>query len=481
MTLYRDMERTQSAGRTSVPRRVAGAALVASAPVLAMAVATLAVSADQPRPGEAAFENASGAHRTMSRAGFVDDTGPFFEDLGTNGRRCVTCHQPAEAWTITPRAVRQRFDATAGLDPLFRTNDGSNCEGAPVATIDERREAFGLLASRAVIRIGLDVPAGAEFDIVDVDDPYRCGAPFTRVSVYRRPLPTTNLGFLSTVMWDGRKTTPGRAIRDDLMDQAIEATVSHAQGAAPTPAQVRDIVAFELGLFTGQVRDADAGSLGGRGGRGGPRPLSAEPFCLGINDPLGMLPPMPGACAAATTTFDPVVFRLFPDWAAERSEARRAIARGETVFNTRHFVIDDVKGLNGDTLDPVPGPIASGTCTICHDTPNAGNHSVPMPLDIGITHESRRSPDLPLFTLRNRTTGETIRLTDPGRALVTGKWRDAGKFKGPILRALAARPPYFHDGSAARLEDVVEFYDTRFHIGLSALEKADLLAFLRAL
>ena len=74
-----------------------------------------------------------------------------------------------------------------------------------------------------------------------------------------------------------------------------------------------------------------------------------------------------------------------------------------------------------------------------------------------------------------------MQVTDPGRAMITGKWRDVGKFKGPILRALAARPPYFHDGSAATLADVVDFYQTRFGIGLSEREKADLLAFLRSL
>ncbi len=65
--------------------------------------------------------------------------------------------------------------------------------------------------------------------------------------------------------------------------------------------------------------------------------------------------------------------------------------------------------------------------------------------------------------------------------MITGKWADIGKFKGPILRALAARAPYFHNGSAATLEEVVEFYETRFNIGLTAREIADLVAFLRAL
>ena len=67
------------------------------------------------------------------------------------------------------------------------------------------------------------------------------------------------------------------------------------------------------------------------------------------------------------------------------------------------------------------------------------------------------------------------------RDMITGKWRDIGKFKGPVLRGLAARAPYFHNGAAATLEDVVDFYNTRFAIGLTAREKADLVAFLRAL
>jgi cytochrome c peroxidase len=122
-----------------------------------------------------------------------------------------------------------------------------------------------------------------------------------------------------------------------------------------------------------------------------------------------------------------------------------------------------------------------GTCTTCHNTPNVGNHSTSLPLDLGLTAAAVRTPDLPLYTFRNRTTGEVFQTTDPGRALVTGKWKDMALFKGPILRGLAARAPYFHNGFAATLLDVVEFYDMRFNIGLTAQEKAELVAFLNAL
>jgi len=427
------------------------------------------------------FSNPAGVHRTITAAGTLDRGNPFFLELGSNGRSCFTCHRPAQAWSVTPAELRERFDTTAGLDPIFRANDGSNCAGADLSTMNKRREAFTLLLTRGLIRVDLEVPKNAEFDVIDVDEPYGCGSPLTTVSMYRRPLPTTNLGFLSAVMWDGRQTAPGMSIRDDLLVQARDAVVEHAEGTPPSAVQLGAIVDFELGVFTAQERDHRAGNLAGAAVRGGPEALARQPFCIGINDPLGMLPAVGGACLGRTTSFDPRAFTLFAAWTDAESPERRSIARGEAIFNTRQFAITNVAGLNGGTTDPVAGPIATGSCTICHDTPNSGNHSVAMALNIGITTATRRTLDLPLYTLRNRTTGEIVQTTDPGRAMVTGKWGDISKFKGPILRGLAARAPFFHDGSAATLEEVIQFYDTRFEIKFTEQEKADLLAFLRAL
>jgi cytochrome c peroxidase len=88
-------------------------------------------------------------------------------------------------------------------------------------------------------------------------------------------------------------------------------------------------------------------------------------------------------------------------------------------------------------------PSFQGTCATCHSTPNVGNHSTAVPLNIGVADASRRTPDMPLYTLRHTTTREIVQTTDPGRALITGKWTDIGKFKGPMLRGLAARAPYY--------------------------------------
>jgi hypothetical protein len=216
------------------------------------------------------------------------------------------------------------------------------------------------------------------------------------------------------------------------------------------------------------------------GGKGGPRELAQAPFYFGINDVVS-------GDYRTGESFDMNVFQLYDTW--ERSlkiggrdeqrqlDAREAVLRGQTIFNTHPIRITGVKGLNDD----LSVPMLQGTCTTCHDAPQAGNHSIPAPLDIGVADASRRTPDMPLYTLRNRSTGATIQTTDPGRALITGRWKDIGRFKGPVLRGLAARAPYFHNGMAQDVAAVVEFYDTRFEIGLTPKEKRDLAAFLRTL
>jgi cytochrome c peroxidase len=161
-------------------------------------------------------------------------------------------------------------------------------------------------------------------------------------------------------------------------------------------------------------------------------------------------------------------------------EARQQIVRGQALFNTKPIAITGVSGINDEPAFGSPTTL-SGTCTTCHNTPNGGNHSVVAPLNIGLVDASRRTADMPLYTLRNKRTGEQVQVTDPGRALIDGKWRHIGRFKGPMLRDLAPRAPYFHNGFAANLWDVVTFYDQRFSIGFTHAEKADLVAFLRSL
>jgi cytochrome c peroxidase len=76
---------------------------------------------------------------------------------------------------------------------------------------------------------------------------------------------------------------------------------------------------------------------------------------------------------------------------------------------------------------------------------------------------------------------ESFYTTDPGKALVSGLCSDFNRGKGPVLRGLAARAPYFHNGAAANLRELVNFYNQRFQMGLTEEQKHDLIAFLNSL
>jgi cytochrome c peroxidase len=65
--------------------------------------------------------------------------------------------------------------------------------------------------------------------------------------------------------------------------------------------------------------------------------------------------------------------------------------------------------------------------------------------------------------------------------MVSGHCADLGAFKPPILRGLASRAPYFHNGSAETLDDVVNYYNAIFSAHLTQQEHDDLIAFLRTL
>ena len=448
--------------------------------------------------------NGSGSALTISTTGTINRANPFFQPFG-NGRACVSCHQESAGWTINPANVQARFTQSQGNDPLFRTNDGSNSPKAAVGTLEQKRTAYSMLLNRGVIRVGLPMPAGAEFTLIKVEDPYGF-ASATELSMFRRPLPTTNLRFNTSVMWDGRETAADAkstvcivqrgpqscfaTLDFDLLHQANGAVRGHAQATADlSVAQQRAIVDFEKSLTTAQQTSSVVGALNAGGARGGPQVLTTTPFYFGIND-------LVNGDYVSKAPFNRNVMTMYGAWAnlarppapprpgqppapppSAIDQAKASIARGEQLFNTRPFNIDQVPGFS----DVVPVPQQRNTCSSCHNAPNNGSASLPRLFNTGVAAAIRRTPDLPLYTFRNNATGEVLALSDPGQGLVTGKWRDLGRFKTPSLRALESRSPYFHDGSATDLAALVNFYDRRFRIGFTAQEKRDLEAFLETL
>jgi cytochrome c peroxidase len=460
--------------------------------VVVIVFATTSAIADFYLPNLFPFLNSTGVSATYSNTGRINLSGAFFQSLGTNGRSCGTCHQPSDGFGLTPGNAQLRYLLTHGKDPLFAQVDAGTC---PTGPLDN-----SLVLRSGLIRVGLTLPtANLQYTITAVEDPYGCAITTDSqqqqtISIYRRPLPSTNLRFLSTVMFDGRESmnfplnnpqTYAANLNMDLTQQAIDATLGHAQGTQPpTAAQLQDIVSFEMSLNSAQLADLRAGDLS-RGANGGPKFLSTQEYYPGINDSLGGDP--------HGDAFNATAFTMFSSYQNSQNGQQASIARGEQIFNTQPLNISNVPGLVTGS-----GSIM-GTCTTCHDSFNVGNHSLPLPLDIGTSHSSeyetdanisaalqqlQSPPKLPVFQLvctQGPLAGNTYYSSDPGKALITGQCADIGRGKGPVLRSLASRAPYFHNGVAANLQQLVNFYDQRFQIGLTDQQQRDLVNFLQSL
>jgi cytochrome c peroxidase len=452
-------------------------------------------------PSLQAYTTPTGTVSTYVSTGSIDPTGIFFEQLGANGRTCTTCHQLSQGMSINAASTLALFSSTSGTDPLFAAVDGANC---PTAVAGDAT-GHSLMLDKALVRIAIELPLDAQFTIATINDPYGCAItadPTTGrqiVSVYRRPLPAASLPYLSNIMWDTRETleplntasTFAANLNTDLTAQAVNAIATHMQSTvAPTAAQETAILALEDGLFTAQATDALAGSLSTNGATGGAANLAAQNFHPGINDAFGQDPQ--GA------RFNPAVFGLYQAWGNSANAQQASIARGQGIFNTAPLTITDVRGLNDNPALGSP-TVIRGSCGTCHDTPNVGNHSLPLPMDTGTARlaASETDPliiaglgqlaaaDVPIYQITGCTdaNGNAViyTTTDPGTGLFTGLCADVNRVKVPVLRGLAARAPYFHNGSADNLNELVNFYNARFQMNLNPQQLTDLVNFLNAL
>jgi len=447
----------------------------------------------------ASFQPAGGEATTAGNA--------FFQNFGANGRTCFTCHQPENGWSITPSTVQAIYTNTKGKAPLFASVDGANCPNLGAAATQPGPQfiaARSQMFNHGNTRIPIAVPAVHDWASVTVTaDPTGCernptyGLPAGLLSMYRRPLPTMNTAFLfpagggagTNIMWDTREPS--------LQSQFMDATMTHAQAnskqlrvlTAPVIAQG---VNFQNGNFSAQSSDQFAGDLTGADGSG----------ALGGPDALtnGSLPllfthaPKNGQPGQALT-FD--IFNTLNSGGQPWTAAQRAsIQRGQTIFNTRTFEITNVRGLN-DVKGANP---SLGACSTCHNTVDVGNDFFLTPKDTGVMNNSSNvlppTADYPVFSFLcpqgsieffsnpvtvSGVTYDEYQTTDPGLGWISGKCADLGKMKVPALRGIGARPPFFHGGNANTMFDLVDFYNKRFNIGLSAQDEQDLINFLNAL
>jgi hypothetical protein len=414
-------------------------------------------------PWDEDYDNPDGQIRILNTSGAIHTADhPFFEALGTNGRACVTCHQPSNAMSVSVTSLRARWNETHGGDPVFAAIDGSNCPDLP----QKAMSSHSLLLDRGLFRISLPWPPRTaigvlikpEFRIEIVRDSTGCNtspvyglnSPNPSVSVFRRPRVVANLRFVSdALMADAREPS--------LQAQAITAIMVHEQAKMhPTLEQLRQIVDFESQIYAAQVSDIRGGLLNGKN----------DPAALG---PENVASGIAGRLSGNSDRFD--VWRK-PKGAGDlgvQLEFRASVARGSDVFFARTF------HLTGSDLS---------TCASCHAEGKT------RAMDIGTNNRpaANESAELPLFRITcdsmappHPLLGRVIYTQEPGRSLITGKCVDVGSIVMQQFRGLAARAPYFSNGSAKTLRDVVDFYSRRFDIAFTEREKQDLVNFLSVL
>jgi cytochrome c peroxidase len=381
------------------------------------------------------FMNANGVSATVSTQGAVDLTGEYFQAQGSNGRSCGTCHIAQDAWSITPETIRSRFARTGGLDPIFNPLDADNPD-KDLSSVDARLQGYSMMLTRGVFRRGGAPRTDREWDVVAVNDPHGY-ANANRIVQWRRVMPTINFHLGSaTVAWDGGNTQ-GVDQLAGLTNQATRNVTGAQQGQSAPTAIINEIVSLEKSFATAQQFAFGAGPLNADGARGGPQELSQMTKREGR-------------------------FDLFDAWMNSPIASRAQIARGQELFNSMNS--------------------GSGrSCNSCHNSVNNGTNFNDLLFDIRTASAEARTPDLPLYTIHNRVSGEERQLTDTGQGNVTGLWSDLGKFKTSTLRALAGRAPYFHNGIAETLHDVVRHYERHLNFVFTDQQREDLVAFLRAL
>jgi hypothetical protein len=413
---------------------------------LAGPAAAAAGSLEERLPNNFPFFDSAGTAATFSTAGFVDLTNAFHVPQGSNGRSCGSCHLPEVGWSIRPIDVELKFFLSRGTDPIFNPLDADS-PTPDESSLQAKHESYSMLR-KGLFRRGGDVPVGAEYAIVRFDDPLGAGATGTRFRVFRRPLATANFHIAQNVGWHDQDTNGSREVHAGLLSQA-KGNITGAQQSttAPTDDTLETIASYELGLAFAQQFSFQAGLLTACGAKGGPENLSAQQPVLGRFDLFDAWKDLkPGSCGLKSV-----------------DRKRAQIARGQEVFNS-------VNAHN------------NRSCNGCHNASNNGSNVFGTLFDIGVSQAKLRKAGMPLYTVRNTTTMVERQTTDPGRALRSGLWNDMDKFKVPSLRGLSARAPYFHNGIAPTLRDVVHHYESE--LGFAFDDPADeeaLIAFLEAL
>jgi len=376
-----------------------------------------------PRPCEAAV--------ARGRAAFNDGN---LKQLGGNGRSCADCHIPSESFQLSPASARARFDALQEKrehnknadDPLFRPVDADDFRINGADAID-----FSNLVENGLIRVTMPLPMN-----VKLIDP-ATGQPSeeTSVDLWRAVMPVLNVAITGPdgvlPIWPPGAPRPPIMGQDPngpnrqggyqhdarfgtLQEQARGALFAHAEvSVEPPTGRLDDLAAFQQTLFSSPGVELLANAI-----------LSGS--------------------------------TSFPDPDPELDELEQ---EGKVVFNRA------CAQCHGATLHPSG---STSDATLAGIRPLARYHPIqtacPRPATDGFAPcPERLARDARTYRItRADGTFQFVTTSDPGRLLLTGHSDDLGVMDVTQLRGISKTAPYFHNTSAATLEEMLDHYDAFF-------------------
>ena len=352
--------------------------------------------------------------------------------LGGNGRSCADCHMPSDGFQLSPAAARARFDALQenlehnknADDPLFRPVDADDFRVNGESAID-----YSNLLDNGLIRVTMPLPLN-----VKLIDPVT-GQPSdeTSVDLWRAVMPIPNVAITGPdnvlPVWPpGAPRAPimgqdpngpnrqGGYQHDGrfgtLQEQARGALIAHAQVSVEPPLDMLDdLAAFQQTLFSSP---------------------SVEALANAINS----------------------LQTPFPDPDPELNELEQ---QGKVVFNR------SCAQCHGGTLHP-----SGSTPETAFVRPIVRYHNIftacPRPTTDGFAPcpaRLARNARTYRITLANGSF-QFVTTSDPGRMLLTGQPADLFVMDVTQLRGISRTAPYFHNNSAATLEEVIDHYVALF-------------------
>ena len=385
-----------------------------------LALASPLVWADPPATSDDTDRRCSGEPCAAVFRGLVAFIDRDLRGLDGNGRSCADCHMATEQFRLTPSAVearfqwlqiRRRYNPRAD-DPLFRPIDADDFR-----VNGEQATDYSNLRQNGLIRVVMALPANIRL----IDPATNAPSDERTVDIWRMVPGVTHVKLTGS---DGLNPWPrgpnqtggfqldGRFLT--LQEQALGALLSHAQiHNQPQPRLLDDLSSFQRVLFTNERV----------------RALSAA-IDQGVTPLPDVDPPLNALEQQGKTVFTRSCAQCHGGSGQATTQA--PVIRFHDIFSQCPRPVDTVTPARFN-LKPCPPRLAR----------NARTYEITLP------------------------TGATIRRTssDPGRALLTGfagvgppAQDDWNKLDVPGLRGLRSTAPYFHNNSAATLEEVVDHY-----------------------